>query len=183
VHEFPTDKSLLLVITEHTKIDSKNVEDYREYIWNPKIESIKRPVRSVSLNGIITTVHNNSGLIKRCNKCKSILYDTCPNKCTEGWGWDLRVSSRLYDGSGSIKMVLTKDIASRVLNRNLGELILLTSQDKPLTQNLQQLSSVRMKIPESIEIIEAVTENASSYRSNGKLIVTDGRNLYSFPMN
>ena len=183
VHEFPTDKSLLLVITEHTKIDSKNVEDYRDFIWNPKIESIKRPVRSVSLNGIITTIHNNSGLIKRCNKCKSILYDTCPNKCSEqeGWGWDLRVSSRLYDGSGSIKMVLTKDIASRVLNRNLSELTLLASQDKPLTQNLQQPSSVRMKIPESIEIIEAVTENASSYRSNGKLIVTDGRNLVFFP--
>jgi hypothetical protein len=56
----------------------------------------KRPVRSVSLNGIITTVHNNSGLVKRCNKCKLIMYDICPNKCTEGWGWDLRVSSRLY---------------------------------------------------------------------------------------
>jgi hypothetical protein len=40
--------SLLLVLTEHTKIDSKNVEDYRDFIWNPKIESIKRPVRSVS---------------------------------------------------------------------------------------------------------------------------------------
>ncbi|MFL6409551.1 MAG: hypothetical protein ACJ71F_21105 [Nitrososphaeraceae archaeon] len=143
-HEFPADKSLLLIITEHTRIDSKNVEDYRDFIWNPKIESIKRPVRSVSLNGIITTVHNNSGLIKRCNKCKSIIYDSCPNKCSqqEGWGWDLRVSSRLYNGSGSIKMVLTKDIASRVLHRNLSELILLASQDKPLTQTLQQLASV-----------------------------------------
>ena len=183
VHEFPTDKSMLLVITEHTKIESKNVEDYREYNWNPKIESIKRPVRSVSLSGIITTVHNNSGLVKRCNKCKSIMYDTCPKKCSEeGWGWDLRVSSRLYDGSGSIKMVLTKDIASRILNRNLSELILLASQDKPLTQNLQQASSVKIKLPESIEIIEAVTENASSYRSNGKLIITDGRNLVFFPL-
>jgi hypothetical protein len=182
-HEFPADKSLLLVITEHTKIDSKNVEDYRDFIWNPKIESIKRPVRSVSLNGIITTVHNNSGLIKRCNKCKSIICDSCPNKCNEeGWGWDLRVSSRLYDGSGSIKMVLTKDIASRVLHRNLSELILLATQDKPLTQNLQQPSSVKIKIPYSMEIIEAVTENSSSsYRSNGKLIVTDGRNLVFFP--
>src|SRR5918912_1557792 len=98
IHEFPTDKSLLLVITEHTKIDSKNIEDYREYIWNPKIESIKRPVRSVSLNGIVTTVHSNSGLVKRCNKCKSIMYDSCPNKCSEhgGWVWDIRVASRLY---------------------------------------------------------------------------------------
>ena len=108
VHEFPTDKSLLLVITEHTKIDSKNVEDYRDFIWNPTIESVKRPVRSISLSGIITTVHSNSGLVKRCNKCKSIMmYNTCPKKCNDGWGWDLRVFSRLYDGTGSIKMVLT----------------------------------------------------------------------------
>ncbi|HYY49986.1 MAG TPA: hypothetical protein VE643_03875, partial [Nitrososphaeraceae archaeon] len=133
------------------------------------------------MSGVITTVYSNSGLVKRCNKCKSIIYDTCPKKCTEGWGWDLRVSSRLYDGSGSIKMVLTKDIASRVLNRNLAELILLASQNKPLVQNLQQPFSVKLKIPENIEIIEAVTENASSYRSNGKLIVTDGRNLVFFP--
>ena len=90
VHEFPSDKSLLLVITEHTKIEAKNVEDYRDFIWSPKIESIKRPVRSVTLQGVVTTIHNNSGLIKRCNKCKSIIYDFCPNKCLEkeGWGWD-----------------------------------------------------------------------------------------------
>jgi hypothetical protein len=58
---------------------------------------------------------------------------------------------------------------------------LLASQDKPLTQNLQQPPSVKIRIPESIDIIEAVTENASSYRSNGKPIVTDGRNLVFFP--
>ena len=45
VHEFE-DKSL--IATEHTKIESKNVEDYREFIWAPKIESIKRPVQSIS---------------------------------------------------------------------------------------------------------------------------------------
>src|SRR5689334_20601018 len=88
VHEFPSDKSLLLVITEHTKIDSKNVEDYRDFVWNPKINLIKRPVKSVSLGGIITTVYSNSGLVKRCNKCKSIMYDTCPKKCSDdGWGY------------------------------------------------------------------------------------------------
>ena len=47
VHEFPSDKSLLLVVTEHTMIDFENVEDYRDFIWKPKIESIRRPVRSV----------------------------------------------------------------------------------------------------------------------------------------
>jgi hypothetical protein len=196
VHEFPLDKSLVLVITEHTKIDAKNVEDYRDFIWNPTIETIKRPVRSVMLQGVITTIHRNSGLIKRCNKCRSIIYDFCPNKCLEkeGWSWDLRVSSRLYDGSGSIKMVLTKDIASKVLHRNLSELVLLASQDSnrsPQNHNynnntqFQQLPSsfFTLKIPDTIEVIEAVTENiSSSYRSNGELIVTDGRNLVYFPL-
>ena len=43
---------------------------------------------------------------------------------------------------------------------------------------------MKIKIPESIEIIEAVTENtsSSSYRRNGKLIVSDGRNLVFFPL-
>jgi len=68
VHEFE-DKSLLLIATEHTKIESKNVEDYREYIWAPKIDSIKRPVQYISLQGVITTIHSNSGLVKRCNNC------------------------------------------------------------------------------------------------------------------
>ena len=83
VHEFE-DKSLLLVVTENTKIEAKNVEDYREFVWTPKIESIMRPVHYVALQGVITTVHSNSGLIKRCNKCKSIIHDSCPNSCNEG---------------------------------------------------------------------------------------------------
>src|SRR5215471_6435298 len=82
VHEFE-DKSVLLVVTEHTKIEPKNVEDYREFVWTPRIESIKRPVHYVALQGVITTVHSNSGLIKRCNKCKSIIYDSCPNNCND----------------------------------------------------------------------------------------------------
>ena len=184
VHEFD-DKSLLLIATEHTKIESKNVEDYREYVWTPKIESIKRPVQSISLQGVITTIHSNSGLVKRCNNCKSLLYDSCPNKCPDNWGWDLRVSSRLYDGTESIKMVLTKDITSRVLQRNLSELILLANQAKPLHLNQFQTSVCTLKIPESIEIIEAVTENASSssYRKEGRLIISDGRNLVFLPKN
>jgi hypothetical protein len=183
VHEFE-DKSTLLIVTEHTKIKPKNIEDYREFIWAPKIESIKRPVHHLALQGVITTIHSNSGLVKRCNKCKSILYDSCPNKCNEGWGWDLRVSSRLYDGSGSIKMILTKDIASRILQKNLSELVLLANQ--PITSNSTsqfQTSICKIKIPDGIDVIEAVSENVSSHRKSGKLIVTDGRNLVFFPSN
>ena len=150
VHEFE-DKSLLLVITEHTKIEPKNIEDYREFVWTPTIESIKRPIHHIALHGVITTVHNNSGLIKRCNKCKSIIHDSCPNNCNNGWGWDLRISCRLYDGSGSMKMVLTKYIASKVLQKNLSELILLSNQ--PVSSNSNQLQTSVCTIQLLIQLI------------------------------
>jgi hypothetical protein len=185
VHEFQ-DKSVLLIITEYTNIEPRNVEEYREFVWAPKVESVTRPVRNTTLQGVITTVHRNSGLVKRCNNCKSLIYDSCPNKCNDGWGWDLRVSCRLYDGSGSIKMVLTKDIASNVLQKNLSELILsVTAPNNTYinsTNNLFQSSISTIRIPESIDIIEAVTDNPLSYRSSEQLIVTDGRNLVYFPI-
>jgi hypothetical protein len=181
VHEFE-DKSLLLVVTEHTKIEPKQIEDYREFVWTPTIGSIKRPIHHVTVQGVITTVHNSSGLIKRCNKCKSIVYDSCANNCESGWTWDLRVSCRLYDGTGSIKMVLTKDIASRVLQKNLSELILLSSQ--PVSNSNQfQTSVCSLILPDTIDVIEAVSEYVSSYRKNDKLIITDGRNLAFLPTN
>jgi hypothetical protein len=160
VHEFQ-DKSVLLIVTENTKIEPRNIEDYKEFVWTPKIESITRPVRNATLQGVITTIHRNSGLVNRCNNCKSLIYDSCPNKCNDGWGWDLRVSCRLYDGSGSIKMVLTKDIASNVLQKNLSELILnvTASNNAYINNNLFQSSISTIRIPESIDIIEAVTDN------------------------
>ena len=186
VHEFP-DRSILLVVTEFTDWQLKVVDgylEYQQYVWKPKIDNIKRPVQNICLTGTITTVHNNSGLVKRCNECKSLLYDdACPNKCGKGWGWDLRVSSRLYDGRGSIKMVLTKDVASRILQRNLSELLLLAAQTKLSTpdinsNNTHVSSSVyEVKVPDELEVIEAVTESPSSYRKSDKLIVSDGRNL------
>lgn len=188
IHEFP-DKSILLVITEFTDWQVLNVDgyfEYQRYVWKPKIDKIKRPIHNVSLDGTITTIHNNSGLVKRCNNCKSLLYDdSCPNKCESDWGWDLRVSSKLYDGSGSIKMILTKDIASRILQRNLSELILLATQTKITPDNnfnkVPSSSVYKIKIPDAIEVVEAVTENPSAYRKSDRLIVTDGNLVFTAP--
>jgi hypothetical protein len=191
VHEFP-DKSLLLVITEHTKIDPKDVAYDREYTWVPKIGAINRPVRNLYLNGTITTIHSTSGLVKRCNKCRSLIYydnTTCPKQCGMGWQWDLRISCRLYDGSGAIKTVLTRDIAANVLQKNLGQLILHASlsqsheyESQPMNNN--SISVVNLQVPSSSDIMEAILpENVSSsfYTRSDKLIVYDGRNLVYFP--
>ena len=192
VHEFP-DRSLLLVITEFTKLNPKNVEDVRDYMWIPKIGFINRPLRYVNLNGTVSTIHNTSGLIKRCNKCRSlILYDAnkCPNDCGMGYAWDLRISSKLYDGTGAIKMVLTKDLAAKVLQRNLGQLILQASksqnnEEEQTQPNDNSFSILSLRVPSKFDVMEAVLpENVSPsfYTKSDKLIISDGRNLVYFPV-
>ena len=176
---------MLLVITEFTKLEPKNVDDIREYTWVPKIGDINRPVRHIYLNGTISTIHSTSGLIKRCNKCRSlILYDStkCPNECNMGCAWDLRISSKLYDGSGSIKMVLTKDLAAKILQRNLSQLILSASlnennQYDQTQPNNNSISTLSLEVPSTFDIMEAVLpENVSPsfYTRSDKLIVSDG---------
>ena len=193
IHEFP-DRSLLLVITEFTKLEAIDVDDIHKYTWVPKIADINRPVRYIFLNGTISTIHGTSGLIKRCNKCRSlILYDAtkCPNECGMGYAWDLRISSKLYDGSSAIKMVLTKDLAAKVLQRNLSQLILhaslnQNSQEEQTQPNDNSISTLSVEVPSSLEIIEAVLPDnvsPSLYMRSNKLIVSDSRNLVYFPVN
>jgi hypothetical protein len=194
VHEFP-DRSLLLVITEFTKLEPKNIEDIREYTWIPKIGAINRPVRNIFLNGTISTIHSTSGLVKRCNKCKSLIYhdsNVCPKQCGMGWAWDLRISGRLYDGSSAMKIVLTKDIAAKVLQRNLSQLILQASLSQSQSHydqsqpNDNSISTLNIEVPSTFDVIEAVLpENVSPsfYTKSDKLIVSDGRNLVYFPVN
>jgi hypothetical protein len=83
-----------------------------------------------------------------------------------------------------MKMVLTKDIASKVLQRNLAELVLLASSKiEPTNGNQTQSSEITLRIPEGIDVVEAVTEDvsSSSYRKSDKVIITDGGNLVYFP--
>jgi hypothetical protein len=195
VHEFP-DRSLLLVITEFTKLNPKNVEDVRDYMWIPKLGSINRPIRYVNLNGTVSTIHSTSGLIKRCNKCRSLILNDaskCPNDCGMGYAWDLRISSKLYDGTGAIKMVLTKDLAAKVLQQNLGQLILQASKSQNNDNEEEQqthpyynsYSTLSLEIPSKFDVMEAVLpENVSPslYTKSDKLIVSDGRNLVYFPV-
>jgi len=67
------------------------------------------------------------------------------------WGWDLRTSCRIYDGTGSIKMVLAKDIASKVLQKNLSELIVLSNQRVSNSNQFKTSLALKITVPELME--------------------------------
>ncbi|MCP8308410.1 MAG: hypothetical protein H3Z54_06910 [archaeon] len=182
VHEFQ-DKSLLLVFTEYTKVTPQQIEDIRDYIWQPKIAHINRPVWNITLQGIVSTIYSNSGLIKRCNKCKKLIFDSCPNGCGEGWSWDVRISSRIYDGSGSIKMILSRSLVAKILGRSLGEILFLANAPNSRTMKDFDFITYCLDLPDRFNVVEAVVENASGLRGKDKLMVTDGFTLAYFPSN
>ena len=173
VHEFE-DKSLLLVLTEYSKAEPRYSEDITEYVWLPKIGQIRRPIWYIILQGTISNVFGSSGLVKRCNRCRSIVYEKCPNGCEEGWNWDLRVSACLYDGSGAIKMLLGRYLTSKILGRNLSEVFYLANAQNIQSTEGFNVLSFDMKLPETINVLEALVEEPSRYRQHNHCIISAG---------
>jgi len=179
VHEFQ-DRSILLVITEYSGVQPLSDVDAREYVWRPKIGSIPRPIYDVTLEGVVTNIFSASGLVKRCNRCGRVIYDTCPNGCGDGWSWGLRVSAMLYDGSGSIKTVFTRHIAAELIGRSLSEILLLANASQQSVEGFD-LITYHLTLPDKVDVVEAVVENASSLRSRNLIMATEGFNLAYFP--
>jgi hypothetical protein len=88
-------------------------------------------------------------------------------------------------------MVLTKDLAAKVLQRNLSQLILQASksqnnQEEQTQPNDNSVSTLSLEVQSIFDVMEAVLpENVSPsfYTKSDKLIVSDGRNLIYFPVN
>lgn len=179
VHEFQ-DRSILLILTEYSRIQPVPVEDLGGYVWTPRIGGIPRPIHDVILEGVVSNIYDTSGLVKRCNKCKRLIYDVCPNGCSEGWSWDVRISSRLYDGSGSIKTIFSRHIAAKMLGRSLGEIFFLLNTKAPQAVSGFELITFHLNLPQELDVIEVVVENASCLRSRDRLMVTDGFTLAYF---
>lgn len=129
VHEFK-DHSLLLVLTEYSKINYVPEEPIEDYLWQPKIGDIRRPLGycRVTLEGIVSKVYRSSGLVKRCEKCSRVIFDDSCLACNgTNWYWSLRINSRLSDESGSINTVFPEHLTCRLLGRSISE-ILFTAQ-------------------------------------------------------
>jgi hypothetical protein len=180
VHEFK-DRSLLLVLTGHTEARLRDSEDATKYCWLPKIGGIKRPVWNAVLYGTVSRIYDSSGLVKRCNGCKAIVYGSCPNGCDVGWEWDLRVSALLQDQSGAMRMVMGRYLSSKVLGRNLGEVFHLARTRRVEFLDGFKPVAFNLALPDKLSIMEALVEDPSKHRKHGKLVISDGVMRIFFP--
>jgi len=180
VHEFE-DRALLLVLTEHTDARLQASKDGSEFVWHPRIDGIRRPVWNVVLSGVVPRISDSSGLVMRCNNCKSIVRGSCPNGCDADWDWDLRISCTLQDRSGSMRMILGRYLSSKVLERNLGEILLLANAKRVPSDDDAGPVIFNLTLPKEFKIMEALVEDPSRYRHHGSLVVSDGVMRIYFP--
>jgi hypothetical protein len=90
-----------------------------------------------------------------------------------------------------MKMVLTRDLAAKVLQKNLSQLILNASlyqniREEQTQPNENPISTLNLEIPSTFDVAEGVLPDnvsPSFYTKSDKLIVSDGRNLIYFPVN
>jgi replication factor A1 len=74
----------------------------------------------IVLEGIVLDIRANSGLIKRCPECRRVLQDeACMIHGKVDGEFDLRIKCILDDGSGSVNVVLNKEITERILGLDL----------------------------------------------------------------
>jgi len=180
VHEFE-DRALLLVLTEHTDAKPQPSRDGSEFAWHPRIGGIRRPVWNVVLSGVVPRISDRSGLVRRCNGCKSIVRGSCPNGCGADWDWDLRISCTLQDRSGSMRMILGRYLSSKVLERNLGEILLLANAKRVPSDDGAGPAIFNLILPREFKMMEALVEDPSRYRHHGSLVVSDGVMRIYFP--
>jgi hypothetical protein len=189
VHEFP-DSSVSLVLTENSRIKEVEVsqEDKLRYVWKPKIGNLKRPNWNVILSGFVARINSTSGLVRRCNTCKQIIYDACPNNCSTGWSWDFRISCDLTDRTGTIRTILARHLAAKILGRSVSEILYAASspsagieQSNKCNQEIESICHT-LKPLGDIEVAEIPVDNPSNLKSSGaNLFVMDGFNLAYFP--
>jgi replication factor A1 len=96
-----------------------------EILSQPRIVTIKDLKTSggavgIALEGIVLDIRSRSGLIKRCPECRRVLQDeACMVHGKVDGEFDLRVKCILDDGSGSVNVVLNKEITERILGLDI----------------------------------------------------------------
>jgi len=178
VHKFDDD-SVLLVLTEYSRIKILPEEPPQEYLWQPKIGSIHRPLGSlrVTLEGTASNIYSSSGLVRRCEKCDRVIHEGSCRYCHEKGGyWSARISCRLSDETGSINAIFSQYLTCKLLGRAVSELLCLAEVPNNVGNNGFKMELFKVKPPEKLSINELTVVDPSFFRECEKLLVTDRKN-------
>lgn len=77
---------------------------------------------SVSVNGIMIEVREGSGLVFRCNECRRVVRKgTCSIHGRVESTADLRVKGVVDDGTGSLSVIVNRELTERLLGKTLDD--------------------------------------------------------------
>jgi hypothetical protein len=178
VHNF-NDNSLLLVLTEHSHVKLLPEEPLEEYVWKPKIGLMNHPLGPlrVTLEGVISKIHDGSGLVKRCERCGRVLREgSCPSCGCEEWYWTARISCRLTDDTGSINTIFPQYLTCRILGKTASEMLYLAKVGGLRGMEGSPVLSFAVNPPEKISVNMATVPEPSIWNDCEELIVQDRKN-------
>ena len=175
VHEFD-DHSLLLVLTERSRITYLPEEDPENYVWKPTVNSLNRPLGRcrVTLEGVVSKVYESSGLVKRCERCNRVMYqDRCPVCGEAKWFWSVRISSMLSDSTGSINMVFPQYLTCKLLGRPASEILCVAEVPSKFEVRGFAAEVFHVKPLEKLPLKESTVIEPALFKQCEKLIVPD----------
>jgi hypothetical protein len=175
IHELG-DRSLLIILSEYSGIHYLPEEPAEEYVWQPKIGGIHRPLGfcRVTLEGVVSKIYGSSGLVRRCDGCGRVIHGDLCEFCGESrWHYGVRISCRLSDETGSIDAVFPQYLTCKILERPISEILYMANlPDKAEYEDFKTVT-FRVKPPEKMVVMEATVIDTSFYRQCGKLVVPD----------
>ncbi|GAJ01929.1 unnamed protein product, partial [marine sediment metagenome] len=87
----------------------------------------------------------------------------------------------IYDGSGSIKIILGKYLASKLLGRKLSEIFFLANAPNIPQPKGFEVLSFQMTMPEHLDVVEAIVDDPSKHCQHDRLIISDGKMRIHYP--
>ena len=178
VHMF-RDNSLLLILTEHSRIRLLPEEPPEEYVWKPRIGLIHRPLGllRVTLEGRVSKIYDSSGLVKRCERCGRVIREgSCPSCGCEEWYWTVRISCRLTDDTGSINTIFPQHLTCGMLGRTASEILYLAKVGSLRGREGSPVLSFAVNPPEKISVNMATVIEPNVWNDCEQLIVQDRKN-------
>ena len=113
VRELPN-KNKILLIGERSKIHPLE-EKLDKYLFHARISDLNEPLSNIVVTGRISRIFRV--LVKKCKIChKPLVEGRCPNRHSEGFYYDLRLSFMLRDDTGAIKCIAPRSLTAELLD-------------------------------------------------------------------